>query len=284
MKLINVKKFYHDKEVLKNINFEMKRGEIVGLIGKNGAGKTTLMKIICNNIANFEGALKNDYKLGYLIENPKLYENQTGLYNLTYFSQLFGNKLDKTFLTDLAAKVELDSALNQKVSKYSLGMKQKLALLLALINKPDFLVLDEPTNGMDVETSYSLLSFLKELVKEEDIGILISSHKLEDVESICTRILFIEEGELLKDAPIEKLTEAYYTVVFSSKEEAGRFVSAYQGAIKIVAGNEVVIGNVDGTSEIIGLCSKQQISLMDIKFTKNDLRTAYLNDFGGQIA
>ena len=283
MKLNNIKKYYKDHEVLKGISFELNKGEIVGLIGKNGAGKTTLMKVICQNIITFEGNLENDYKLGYMIENPKVYENRTGLYNLKYFSQLFGNKIDEAFIFDLINRLELEKVINEKVSKYSLGMKQKLSLLLALVNKPDYLILDEPTNGMDVETSYNLLNFLKDLVQKENIGILISSHKLEDVETICSRILFIEEGELLIDAPIEKITDAYYTVIFSTEADADRFVESYAGVIKMITQNEVVVGNIDGMSGIISLCSQQKISLLDIKFTKNDLRTAYLNDFGGEL-
>lgn len=282
MKLINLKKIYQDKEVLKDVSVEIQKGEIVGLVGKNGAGKTTLMKIICNNIANYQGTVENNSNLGFLIENPKLYENKSGLYNLNYFSKIFGHTMDDQFIPTLINELELNEVINKKVKNYSLGMKQKLALLIALINKPDILILDEPTNGMDVETSCKVLEFLKELVKEKKISILISSHKLEDVENICSRVLFIDKGEIIKDSPIGKLTEEYFSITFSTLREAERFVEVYKGKIKLITGNEIVVANITGTSELLKLCNDNKILLEDIKFVKNDLRTAYLN--GGELA
>lgn len=198
MELYNVVKKFKNHVVLNDISFEINKGEIVGLVGKNGAGKSTLMKIISKLDTNFEGKIDEVGRLGYFIESPKLVTNRTGLWNLKYFSYIFGNKFLIEDYFDFYQSIEIIDFLKQKVKKYSLGMKQKLGVLIALLNNPDYVILDEPTNGMDIDSSIVFLQELKKIVKEKNIGVFISSHKLEDIELICDRIIFLNNGKLEK--------------------------------------------------------------------------------------
>ncbi|RGY84662.1 ATP-binding cassette domain-containing protein, partial [Streptococcus anginosus] len=136
MELYNVVKKFKNHVVLNDISFEINKGEIVGLVGKNGAGKSTLMKIISKLDTNFEGKIDEVGRLGYFIESPKLVTNRTGLWNLKYFSYIFGNKFLIEDYFDFYQSIEIIDFLKQKVKKYSLGMKQKLGVLIALLNNP----------------------------------------------------------------------------------------------------------------------------------------------------
>ena len=159
MKLKRVSKSFNKQKILDNVTFSFSDSKIVGLIGKNGAGKTTLMKIMNGNITNFSGTVdyNNNEKISYLIEHPKLYENKSGLYNLKYFSRILGSGYDEDFVKNIINTFNMNSFINKKAGKYSMGMKQKLAIAVSLVNKPNYLILDEPTNGMDPDGSIDIL-------------------------------------------------------------------------------------------------------------------------------
>ncbi len=194
MKLKRVSKSFNKQKILDNVTFSFSDSKIVGLIGKNGAGKTTLMKIMNGNITNFSGTVdyNNNEKISYLIEHPKLYENKSGLYNLKYFSRILGSGYDEDFVKNIINTFNMNSFINKKAGKYSMGMKQKLAIAVSLVNKPNYLILDEPTNGMDPDGSIDILKSLQSLSNKLNIKVLISSHKLEDIELICDRAIFFK--------------------------------------------------------------------------------------------
>ncbi len=257
MKLTQIQKHYGKQHVLKNIDFEFGESQIVGLIGKNGVGKTTLMKIMNENIVKYDGTFSkdNNTKVGYLIENPKLYLNKTGYYNLNFFRNVLGTQVDDQYINQLIESFGIKPYINKKVKKYSMGMKQKLSIAVALMNKPQYLILDEPTNGMDPDGSIDVLKTLERVSKELNIKILISSHKLEDIELICDRTVFMKDGAIVEDynmkdqsTDVTKFTfvqEVYnealniltmkYKVVASNKQESVISVEAledYQDVLK----------------------------------------------------
>lgn len=202
----NLVKKYNNKNILDNISFSISEGEIVALIGPNGIGKTTLMKIISALTTPNSGFIKicgisvNDNRENYLskfssiIETPSLYENLTGYDNLKFISDL--NSISKQRFEEIVQFININEMLYKKVKTYSLGMKQKLALGIALLTKPQVLILDEPTNGLDASTIMDFNKTLLELVKNEKISILISSHILSYLEKIATKFLFLNNGKL----------------------------------------------------------------------------------------
>ena len=213
----NLTKKYKNKTVVNNLNLKIKKGEIYGLLGQNGAGKTTTMCMITNLSHKTEGEIKlfgqdttnNNQifqKVGSIIESPGFYENLTGYENLKYFAKIqkITNKKD----IDTALKImELEENKNKKVKEYSMGMKQRLAIAEAIMNKPELLILDEPINGLDPRGILDIRKFLKKLSKEQNMTIIISSHILSEIEQLVDRIGIINNGKLIEEITMDNLHE-----------------------------------------------------------------------------
>lgn len=203
----NISKSFKKRNVLKNISFSIKSGEIVGFVGPNGAGKTTTIKIISNLVYPDKGSVficgydvsKNREKAfaGYsaIIENPALYPYLSGYANINFYRKL--RKTEKSKMDEIIDYIGLQDKIHIKVKKYSLGMKQRLALGISLLSNPKLLILDEPTNGLDPSGIIDLRKKLKDLSNENHTAMLISSHQLSEIEKICDRIIFINNGEIV---------------------------------------------------------------------------------------
>ncbi|VEF05469.1 ABC transporter ATP-binding protein [Streptococcus equi] len=278
MKLYNIVKKFNNHAVLNDISFEINKGEIIGLVGKNGAGKSTLMKIISKLDTNFEGKIDEVGRLGYFIESPKLVTNRTGLWNLKYFSYIFGNKFLIEDYFDFYQSIEIIDFLKQKVKKYSFGMKQKLGVLIALLNNPDYVILDEPTNGMDIDSSIVFLQELKKIVKEKSIGVFISSHKLEDIELICDRIIFLNNGKLEKLNSREYKNRIIHKLIFRDKNDVDLFLKNQNiGIITESQDDFIKIETSCSYSELMDLINKLNISLLDYSYEQKTLRDIYID-------
>lgn len=283
MNINKVSKSYNNTSVLDNISFNFKKGEIIGLVGRNGAGKSTLMKIITENILNFNGSIMRNSSIGYLIEEPKLIASMSGLEHLIYFSRIYGNKFDINEFKDLLVSLNLYQILNKKVREYSLGMKQKLAVVISILNYPDYVVLDEPTNGMDVESSYEMLNALKKLAIKTDLGILISSYKLEDIEIICDRILFLENGVLIGEETINQSSQNIIKIIFSNNDDLTMFINKQElGNIYNVTQDTLTLQTSLNSSDVFTLLEELNIFIIDCHTEKNTLRNIYLDKFGGE--
>ena len=208
----NLNKKIGGRLVLKDINFDVYEGEIVGLVGKNGAGKSTLLKIMTGLYSMDSGDIYYyDYNLnieferamsivGTLIETPDLYKNISGSKNLEIFKSMFKNISDDT-VEEIVKIVEMEKYLGRKFKTYSLGMKERLGIAQSLLNKPKILILDEPTNGLDPIGVKKIFDILKEM---KDTTIIISSHMLSEIESICDKVIFINNGEIVDIKKIDK--------------------------------------------------------------------------------
>lgn len=205
VKVRNVYKSINAKQILTNINFDIYEGEIVGLVGPNGAGKSTLLKVMTGlysydkgEIFYYDYNLKEDFEkamsiIGTLIESPDLYKNISGKNNLKIFKSMFKD-VDETTIEEIVKIVEMEKYLGKKFKTYSLGMKERLGIANALINKPKILILDEPTNGLDPVGVKKIFDLLKNM---KDTTIIISSHALSDIETICDKIIFINDGKIV---------------------------------------------------------------------------------------
>ncbi|MBS1514621.1 MAG: ATP-binding cassette domain-containing protein [Bacteroidetes bacterium] len=208
-------KSYGKEQVLQNVNLEVPEKSVYGFLGKNGAGKTTTLKIITGLIRSDSGSchvfgksIKTDREFilkntGAIIESPGFYANLTAKENLALFQSYYGTA-DKKRVEECLEIVELHSE-NKPFEKFSLGMKQRLGIAFALLNKPKLLILDEPTNGLDPEGIIKIRELIKKFSQELNITILISSHILPEVQQIATHIGIIDKGSLIKQGTVEEL-------------------------------------------------------------------------------
>lgn len=198
-----LRKSYKDREVLKNISFEIKEGSICGLLGINGAGKSTIMKIIFglenadSGTVIFNGKKNASiYEIGALIETPAIYMNLSAFDNLKTRALLYDISDER--INEVLNLIGLSNTGKKKAGSFSLGMKQRLGLGMAIITSPDLLILDEPTNGLDPDGIKELLNFLISL-KKSGMTILLSSHQLYEVSKVADKIVILHDGQIFYD-------------------------------------------------------------------------------------
>ncbi len=214
--LDNVHKSIKNKEIVKGITFSINEGEVLGFLGPNGAGKSTTLRMIVGLSSPTSGkilidgySITKDYvkamsKVGCIIEGPDMYNYLSGLENLKMLASMNKNVTSED-ITRVIELVGMQNRINEKVSTYSLGMKQRLGLAQALIHKPKLLILDEPTNGLDPSGINEFRHIIKDLAKKENIAVLVSSHLISEVELMCDTVAIIKSGTLLKYASVSEL-------------------------------------------------------------------------------
>lgn len=208
--MITVEKLFYrypknDEDALKNINFNVRKGEIFGFLGPSGAGKSTLQKILTGTLSDYLGNvsvmdyslnhLSEDYynKIGVDFEFPNFYNKFTALENLAYFSSLYAQ--DVLDPLPLLKRMNLHDAAHKPVARFSKGMKTRLGFIRCLLHEPDLLFLDEPTSGLDPANARILKDMVKEL-KEAGKTIILTTHNMHDAEELCDRVAFIVDGEI----------------------------------------------------------------------------------------
>ena len=208
LEIKGLKKSFKAKEVLKNLNLSIKEGEIVCLLGNNGAGKTTLINCILRMIQADAGSILLDgrdiftYKnkeyfseVNALLESSvNVYDYLTGWQNIEYFSGLLKIDSENEKIKTYISLFELEEAIHEAVGTYSRGMRQKLALLIALMSSPKLLLLDEPTLGLDIQSKLSVIQILNTIIKTEKIAVLLTSHQMDVVQKLQSRILILKDG------------------------------------------------------------------------------------------
>lgn len=211
-----ISKKYRKEFVLKDINMNIKNGDIYGLIGKNGAGKTTIMRILSGlSIANEgsielfgepESIVKSRKRIGVLIESPAFFEEMDVYKNLEYLRKLKGIP-GKACIDEKLKLVGLENVKGKQIKDYSLGMKQKLGLAIALLGDPEILILDEPANGLDPVGIVKMRELLKKINEEKGITILISSHILSELSQISNVYGIMSKGKLIEEISMDDLME-----------------------------------------------------------------------------
>lgn len=260
LELTGVKKKLGKREIIKKLDLSVEEGEIYGFLGPNGAGKTTTIRMIVGLISPTEGDIKiNGYSIknnkvkalsniGAVVENPELYKYLSGRENLMQIARI--RKVPKQEVEELIKLVGLEDRIKDKVGKYSLGMKQRLGLAAALIGNPKILILDEPTNGLDPSGILDFREIVRKAAKEKNIAVFISSHILSEVQTLCDRVAFINNGviqaiEDIHDNNVETEFESYELVVSNKVKEA-------EALLKKVS----VVKSVDVKDDIIYLLIK----------------------------
>lgn len=297
LRVSNLSKYYGNRPAVEGLNFCVHRGEIFGLLGANGAGKSTTMKLITGlakptdgkiwidgqNLAQkFKGCIS---KVGTMIETPQFYPYLTGYQNLKFFARLYNN-VTKGKILDIANLVGLGARIQDKVKTYSLGMKQRLGIAQALLNDPALLVLDEPTNGLDANGIREIKLCLKKLAKEKGVGIMISSHILSIMESLCDTICIVENGKISQTrtlADIKKSCNKFGTnfVRTDKPNYAGMLVQEKFG-IKVNVTQKRILFDVkpEQMPEIILYLTENHVPIYGAGEVDYSLEDAYLGIIG----
>lgn len=293
--IINLNKSYKNNKVLNDCTFSINKGEIVGLVGPNGSGKTTIMKAIAGLIEFDSGTIKikgntiennrEDYlsKFSCIIETPALYETLSGYNNIEYIRKM--NKVPKEKLDEIISFIDIRDKINCKVKTYSLGMKQRLALGIALVTKPELLILDEPTNGLDPSGVADLRNILLELAKSKGISILISSHILSDLDKICDKIVFIKNGSIVSVSDVKsKLEYTYVQLNIDENSNVISIISNYNIVKDVTKINDnklsIKIEN-SKVSQLFNNLSKDNIYYTNIEIIKDSIENTYESIYRG---
>lgn len=289
----NLNKSYGKKLVLDNVSFYVKPNEIVGFIGPNGAGKSTTMKCMCNLIYPDSGEIIiNGYNLlkdrekalshqASLIESPGLYTDITGRENIKLIGKLRNISRDR--IDEIYEFTELGEALDRNVSGYSMGMKQRLGLGIAIMSKPKFLMLDEPTSGLDPTGIIHLRSTLQQLIENEDIAILFSSHQLGEVEKLADRIICINKGKII-ETPGAFDEQFSYILQLEDIKEGYDVVKELipEDNIKVIGMDALRVELADSgmLNKILTGFVKEGISIIDITKDTMDVEAIYQEVYG----
>lgn len=296
LKCENLHKSFRKKEILKDVSLEICSGDILGFIGPNGAGKTTTIKlilglqkigsgkVIINGFdiqKNFEKAIA---KVGAIIENPDLYMYMSGYDNLKLISNLYPN-VDEARINEVIKLVGLENRINDKVSKYSLGMRQRLGVAQAILHKPNLLILDEPTNGLDPEGIKDLRELLVKLAKDENMGILISSHNLAELESFCNKVSIIKNGVIVETSDLETVkkeaSEDNYIIEVDDARKARMTIGDLSTAIDNT--HIQVHSDRENIPFIIKKLVLQDVKIYAIKEDVISLEDAFFKKTGGNV-
>lgn len=298
MEILNTKnltKTYKKKNAVSNLNMSINKGDIYGFIGKNGAGKTTTIKMIVGlaaptsgEITLFESKSLNQgrRKIGTVIEAPAFVPNLTARQNMLIQWKLLGNK-NPAIIDEMLNLVGLDYVGKKKLKNFSLGMKQRLGIAMTLMGEPEFLVLDEPTNGLDPKGIVEVRELLQKLNEERGLTILISSHILSELAKLATRIGIIDDGVLLEEFSIDELDERCKSklVVLVDDTEKAKDILAEQLNLKdykVIDANTIEIYDKGVDSGTINTTlAKNDVVVNSISTSHADLEEYFLNVIKG---
>lgn len=293
---INLAKTYSKKEVVKNVNITINRGDIYGLIGKNGAGKTTIIKILSGLSKQTKGDVKlfesdnlelKRKDIGTIIENPAIYPHMTARQNLTVVMKLMNIK-NNNEADRLLKLVGLSDTNKLKAGNFSLGMKQRLAIAISLVGNPKCLILDEPTNGLDPEGIKEIRELIKELNEKENITILISSHILSELSKFVTRYGIIDKGELIDEFDAQELENKSRKILkinLDNPKEAAKIIKEKFKIddLEIKDDNTLIVNEkIELSAQINKELSKNDIMVTSINEEGTDLEGYFMELVGGE--
>lgn len=287
-------KTYKDTKAVSHVNMTIKKGDVYGFIGRNGAGKSTTLKMIVGLIFPTSGQIKlfgesrnkfTDRRIGSLIENPGLYPNLSAYDNMELKAIAMGLK-DKEKIIELLNLVKLDFKSKKIVKKFSLGMKQRLAIALALLGNPDLLILDEPINGLDPEGIRQIREVIQYLNENKKMTIIISSHILGELSKVATRYGIIRDGQMIEEISAKELDQKCRDYLLLKVEQVEKAIPLLENDLGIYdyivhENNEIRIYDNIESSKINLVLTKHNIKINQIYYQKQDLESYFLEKIGG---
>ena len=289
-------KTFGNKAAVNDVSMTIEKGDIYGFIGKNGAGKTTLMRLVLNLIFPTSGTIElfgeskltkaNLSRTGSLIEAPTLFLNCSARENLKRFAILYG--ADNNDIENVLKEVDLTGTGNKKAGKFSFGMKQRLGIAIALLGNPDFIILDEPVNGLDPEGMKEIRDLILRLNREKGTTFLISSHLIDELSKVVTKYGIIRDGVLVEEISAENLKKKCthtLKITVDNVDGAKAFLSAAYGNDCVsVDGRAVVISDHnDESAEINKKLFESGFSVSGIETAATDIESYFIEMMGGEL-
>ena len=295
LKCENLNKKFGKKQILKNVSFEIEEGDILGFIGPNGAGKTTTIKLILGLQSITQGkVLVNGFdiekeftkaisKVGAIVENPDLYMYLSGYDNLKLVANLY-KQVDEKRIDEVVKLVKLENRIKDKVSKYSLGMRQRLGIAQAILHKPNLLILDEPTNGLDPEGIKEMRELLISLAKNEKMAILISSHNLAELDNLCNKICIIKNGEIIETSEISEIKNSKENKQVTFEIENTQNIQTLYKNAKIINSTTFKLEvEKQEIPQVIEKLVENKIKIYEVRHEEKTLEDAFFERTGGNV-
>ena len=293
LRVENLSKKFGKRLVLNNVSFSIAKGEIVGFVGPNGAGKTTVMKccmgllkqlsgeiLICGKSVRtqFEQAVAN---ISYMSDSAIFYDYLSGYDNLKMYAKLYGT-YDPAKLEEIIRYVGMEDRMHDPVKSYSLGMKQRMSLVLAVLNEPMIVLMDEPMNGLDPEGVILLRDFITQLAAEKKIAFFISSHNLNELDKVCERIITIQNGVIQNELNRDSEQRAVFALSTGDLQKTKEIISkSFQVKVQEKAEELVFEIKKEHFNQLMRELVLRDIEIRSLK-TLNILEAEYLELFGGK--
>ncbi len=291
LKVTDVCKSYGKHEVLKKMSFEVPKGSIYGLVGRNGAGKTTIMRVISGLQKPTSGKVEYGFnhkgygKIGALVELPSIYSSKSARENLIFQYINLGLKIDDS-IDEILKFIALDKTGKKKAGRFSLGMRQRLGIGMAMAGNPDMLILDEPINGLDPQGIIEVRDLLQRLNREKGMTIIISSHILSELSKLATNFAFVEDGTVVREVTTEEVENAggVQSDFFSADPQGLMAVLKAKGLdSKIEEGTGIVrVKGVFNLTDVVVEASRQGVNIARVSTRETDLETYFINLVGGR--
>lgn len=294
----NLTKVYKNKLVVNNVNMHIEKGDIYGFVGENGAGKTTLIRLLTGLIHKTSGSFKlfgisDDNpqimnvkrKISGIVETPSLYLNMNAADNLKMQALVLGIKLGEHY-KGILKMVGLENQINEKkkAGNYSLGMRQRLGIAMALVGNPEVIILDEPMNGLDPEGIVEIRNLILKLNKEQNITFIISSHILDELGKVATKYGFIHQGVLVQELTIQELEQICQKKLelrVSNIEQTLNILSELNYQNMRVLNNTIYIYDEYDVTKIVTELAKKNIQINHIYTCEEGIEDYYLRLMGG---
>lgn len=294
IKTYDLCKTYKDTEAVSHVNMTIHKGDIYGFIGRNGSGKSTTLKMITGIIFPSKGDIKlfgesrnkfSSRRIGSLIENAGLYPNLSAYDNMEIKAIAMGLK-DKKMIEELLTLVNLNSKSKKVVNKFSLGMKQRLGIAMALLGNPDLLILDEPINGLDPEGIREIREIIQYLNKTKKMTIIISSHILGELSKVATRYGIIRDGQMIEEISAKELDEKCRAYLSLKVDDVNRAIPILENELFITdyavhENNEIWVYDKIESAKVNKTLSNHNISISQMFYQKKDLESHFLEKIGG---
>lgn len=288
----HLSKVYNGLRAVDDVSLTIEKGAIVGLVGKNGAGKTTLIRLLTGLAKPTSGSFellpnqqRQDSTVAAIVERPSVYTDMTAMDNLIAQCKLLGLTVDTNYLKETLKLVGLSPDLKQKVKNYSLGMKQRLAIAMTLVGKPQLLILDEPTNGLDPQCIHDMREIFVKLNREQGVTLLVSSHILSELGKFATEFYFMDKGKILKHATSAELATfatAKTRLVVDNVDVATQVLEQFGKVAHVGEGQLELYADVPSTQVLLVL-AQAGVTTKSINSAGDALEEYYISLLSGQI-